>query len=129
MIEILYKEEPILVPNGDKYQLYKSLKIVYTYLGNTKAIRIPEGYITDGASIPRLFWEEIGSPYQPKFMLAAIIHDYLCEIYDGDIKNDYSKTSNTEMSELFFVLLIENEVDETKAELMHTAVYYYKKYF
>lgn len=38
-------------------------------------ITVPSGFFSDGASIPRIFWN-IFSPYGP-YLKAAILHDYL----------------------------------------------------
>ena len=43
---------------------------------------VPAGYISDGSSIPRIFWVSIGSPFLPEFRAASIIHDFL---YSGGI--------------------------------------------
>lgn len=37
---------------------------------------VPKGFITDGASIPRIFWSLIGSPFTGLYRRAALIHDY-----------------------------------------------------
>ena len=52
---------------------------------------VPKGYITDGATIPRIFWS-FCPPNRPDILPAAIIHDYLCdkELYkeaDKEFKN------------------------------------------
>lgn len=39
---------------------------------------VPKGYITDGATIPRLLWF-IYPPNRPDYLPAAIVHDYLCD--------------------------------------------------
>ena len=38
---------------------------------------VPIGFITDGASIPKIFWSFIGSPFTGLYRRAALIHDYL----------------------------------------------------
>lgn len=38
---------------------------------------VPVGFTTDGASIPRIFWSFIGSPFTGLYRRAALIHDYL----------------------------------------------------
>jgi hypothetical protein len=38
----------------------------------------PEGVIVDGASIPRIFWTLIGSPFTGPYRNASIIHDVYC---------------------------------------------------
>ena len=48
---------------------------------------IPKGYCYDGASIPRLFWRVIGSNTDNNFLVAALVHDVLCENHSY-INND-----------------------------------------
>ncbi|MBQ9149879.1 DUF1353 domain-containing protein [bacterium] len=48
---------------------------------------IPKGYCFDGASIPRIFWRIIGPNTDNTFLVAAMVHDYLCEnhsVIDND---------------------------------------------
>ncbi len=40
-------------------------------------VTIPKGYLTDGASVPRLFWNMI--PPWGVYGQAAVVHDLLCE--------------------------------------------------
>ena len=40
---------------------------------------IPKMYCFDGASIPRFFWRIIGSNTDNKFLIPAMVHDYMCE--------------------------------------------------
>lgn len=56
----------------------------YYFLSSIGTIKVPAGFTTDGASIPRLFWS-IFSPYGDCFG-AAVIHDYLY-----NVKNDFSR--------------------------------------
>jgi hypothetical protein len=39
---------------------------------------VPVDTTTDGASIPRILWTIIGSPFTGKYVEAAVIHDYYC---------------------------------------------------
>ncbi len=41
-------------------------------------LTVPAGFITDGASIPKLFRSIVGSPFAGKYVEAAAGHDYLC---------------------------------------------------
>lgn len=45
--------------------------------GTRTAARIPYGFKTDGASIPRFFWRVVGTPFEPDLMLGALLHDRL----------------------------------------------------
>ncbi|ECJ4438861.1 DUF1353 domain-containing protein [Salmonella enterica subsp. diarizonae] len=48
---------------------------------NSDAIEVPAGFITDLATIPRIFWSLM--PPDGKYAKAAIIHDYL---YDNALR-------------------------------------------
>jgi len=39
---------------------------------------VPKGAVTDGASIPRIFWPIVGGPFEGKYRNAAVVHDYYC---------------------------------------------------
>lgn len=40
---------------------------------------VPKDYCWDGATIPRVFWEVIGSKTDNQFLIPSMIHDVLCE--------------------------------------------------
>lgn len=47
----------------------------YRYISSLGEVCVPTGFITDGASIPRVFWSAL-SPFGDYFP-AALIHDFL----------------------------------------------------
>lgn len=84
---------------------------------------IPKGYCYDGASIPRLFWRIIGSNTDNKFLIAALIHDVLCEHHEYI---DYDR----EFSTIVFNALLEaSDVNPVKRYLMKTSVNAFQKLF
>ena len=80
-------------------------------------IVINKGYNWNGANIPRFFWRIIGSQYNPQFLPASMIHDWLCEHKDFIIK-DGVKIS----SDIFKDILELYGVSKIKAWTMATAV-------
>ena len=56
-----------------KYTLLEA--IPYTTLDGDR-INVPIGFVTDLASVPRIFWNLF--PPSGKYNLAAIVHDFLC---------------------------------------------------
>ncbi len=122
MVKIKFCDVPLMVPYpfSDRYCLQRDMECTWIAdNGLEKSIVVPEGFITDGASIPKFLWEEIGSPYQPKFITAAIVHDWFCE-------NDWEVD---EMSEVFYELLLDSDVGSVKAALMYKSVDWYKTLF
>ena len=61
-------------PRG-QYQLCAPLSV---FVGMT-LITIPEGFMTDGGTIPPLCWLLVGHPYSPSSLRAVILHDWLCK--------------------------------------------------
>lgn len=84
-------------PNATKEQIedidekpyinLKDLWVKITYKDVVSYFFIPKGYRWNGANIPALAWYIIGTPDDPKFRLASMIHDWLCEHHD-DARND-----------------------------------------
>lgn len=65
---------------ADRYQVVYPLTVAITDIdGVEHVVRIPQGYTFDGASIPRVMWSIVGSPFEPDYMLAACVHDWYCE--------------------------------------------------
>ncbi len=100
----------LLTPKLDLYELHEEV----TYSLGDKSVTIPAGYQYDGASIPLLFWEPIGTPFHPAFMPAALPHDR------GYDTHEYDKEW---FDELFYRVLIETGVSHIKAKLMFDAVH------
>jgi len=118
------------LPLEGKYELLENLNVVYTTDdGEIKAVLVPKGYKTDGASIPRALWSLIGSPFQPNFITAAIVHDWHCNIRDGVVKLNSDIISVDEMSDLFFDLLVLDDVSYIEAGAMAASVRIYKTLF
>ena len=77
---------------------------------------IPKGYCFDGASVPRFFWRIIGSNTDNKFLIAAMVHDYMCE--------NHSCVGNDRVfsTKIFESLLKVSEVGRFKRYLMKSSV-------
>lgn len=60
-------------------QLWVVKKTFSYYLDNeqNRRVVVPEGYLTDGASVPRPFWSIV--PPWGDYGQAAVMHDWLCE--------------------------------------------------
>jgi len=99
-------------PKDNRYKLTHD--IVYVY--KNKEMIVPKGMLTDGASIPRIFWTLVGSPYQPRHLKAAIIHDYLY------LKHEGKRKARKEADDLFYCILREDGVNKVRSWLMWAAL-------
>jgi len=104
---------PVVKPDKNKLEdAYEVAEDIATEQ-DSALIKVPKFFQCDGASIPPLAWQIIGSPFHPRFMTAAVFHDWLYHTHQVD--RDSS-------DELFYGLLRASGVRKTKAVLMKGAV-------
>lgn len=69
--------------------------------------------IIDGASIPRILWSVVGSPFVGRYRRASVFHDVYCE----------KKTESCfETHRMFLELMLEDGVSKYKAYKLYFAV-------
>lgn len=102
----------------------KSLKVrlIDYKKDKTYEFEIPKGYCFDGASVPRFFWRIIGSNTDNKFLIAALIHDVLCE------NHSYIDNDRTFSTLVFNALLEFSEVPAVKRFMMKNSVNFYQRF-
>lgn len=116
-IMVLYEneEKPFLLLNNVSY-------LSAHHNGqDTYRICIDAGYTWNGANIPRFLWRLIGSQYDPQYLEASMVHDWLCE-NKGFIIKKGARIS----SDIFRDILVLCGVSKCKANIMSTAVYYWQ---
>jgi hypothetical protein len=96
------------LPGTATYELNRSVVI--------DGFFIKAGFKWDGASIPRILWRLIDSPFQPDLMVPSMVHDYL-----------YTHGANLGVSRkeadlIFKKLLISNGFTKFKANILYKGV-------
>jgi hypothetical protein len=76
-------------------------------------ITVPASFQCDGANIPRPLWNLVGSPFQPEFMPAAVLHDWLYHTH---------ATDRALADRAFLSMLRQWEVGVVRAWLVYSAV-------
>lgn len=61
----------------DYWAVTEGFRYYFDDASKTTYVDVPVGYLSDGASVPRLFWWLL--PPQGDYGQAAVLHDYLCE--------------------------------------------------
>lgn len=126
--------ERFIVPYMDENKKKKIKKYPYGNLRNLKVIifdhknkkiykfTIAKGYCSDGASIPGILAKIlIGAKTDNKFLIAAIIHDWMCEHHDSV---GYNRNLS---SKVFRGLLLVGGTPKWKAQVMYLAVDTYQR--
>lgn len=95
--------------------------------GSDRWVQVPIGYLTDGASVPRLFWSIL--PPWGKYGQAAVLHDYLCDygrIIDKGIPININRE---EVDNIFYEAMEVLQVPKLTISLMKKGVNLYRKVF
>ena len=102
----------------------KILKVLLSDFIKNKRYKfeIPKYYCFDGASVPRFFWRVIGRNTDNKFLIAALVHDVLCE--NHHLINNDRKFS----TQVFNALLEASEVHPIKRFFMKNSVDFYQRF-
>jgi len=115
MSALAFGAEPVLMrASRGQYQLCAPLPVQVGMIHLT----IPEGFTTDGASIPPLFWAMVGHPYSPSSIRAALLHDWLCR----DRRHGWSSTT---VHRIFHVALLADGVAAPRAYAMWLATHWF----
>ena len=122
----LFSVEPEIIvnPRSSDKPFVLNNEVCYTsdlFDNNKYIISLEKGYIWDGATIPKFLWRVVGSQYNPEFLPASMIHDWLCEHKDF-IPKKGAKIS----SDIFRDILILYKVPTWKANIMASAVRCYQ---
>ena len=81
---------------------------------NGKKWTASKGLLTDGATIPGIFWLLVGPPLASNHIKAAVLHDQYCEIRTEPFRD---------VHRMFYEALLASGVEALKAKLMYGAVY------
>lgn len=100
-------------PKENRYELIEDYTYSCSIDGQGLEIKIPRGFLYNGASIPWFGWTATYTPFHPDVMLPALIHDWLYGSHETD-----RETADS----ILYQLLIENNVDKGVAEIMFQAV-------
>lgn len=102
----------------------RTLEEDYIFTNGKYKITVKKGFVTDGASIPRIFWSIIGGPFEGPLLFAAVVHDGLYtkmelprEECDGILKEIYIELA-TRLIESDLISNIESGMSKQKANII-----------
>ena len=96
---------------GDILTLKEELVILW----RGKVLVVPEGFESDGASVPRFLWGSVSPQIHPSTLRGAVAHDFLCRTTpDG--------WTRKEADELFYDLIREDGLSWWKAQKAYWGV-------
>lgn len=99
------------------------------YLGQReeeKWITIPAGYLTDGTTVPRIFWSLL--PPWGIYGQAAVVHDFLCERLTVSVHGIEASITRAQADKAFKDAMVALNVPRWKRNVMYIAVRIYAKF-
>ncbi len=103
------------VKSGDGHQMEMVQLLKAFSYKDSKGVQwdVPEGFLSDGASIPEQLWAVVGGPYSGPYRDAAVIHDYFC----------YTKQRKWEdVHDVFLEAALNRGTPEWKAQYMFAGI-------
>ena len=73
--------------SNDKFELVEDYTCPLVLQPKEITIKVPKGYKTNGANIPRIFWS-IFPPNSPEYLSAIVVHDYLCDKEEYELADE-----------------------------------------
>ncbi len=104
--------QPVTTPFGGSPGLYQLREALHVGVGPFLIV-VPAGFVTDGATIPRVAWPLIGHPMVGRYQAAAIAHDHLY---------DTQQVGRLVADALFCEILTQYGVPRWRARIMYAAV-------
>lgn len=98
------------------------------YLGDADTgrwVHVPAGYLTDGASVPRVLWGLI--PPWGSYGQAAVVHDILCEYLSVTVDGAPVPITRARCDEILLEAMVVLGVPRWKRELIYRAVSLYRE--
>lgn len=109
-----FKYKPSLFPRADLREYQTCGELRYWSARLEQLFVVPELFLSDGASIPDFLHSLVGTPFDPRWIYEAILHDFLCR--NGVLPRK-------QCDEVFFDALSENpHVSASTAEMFYTGV-------
>ena len=90
--------------------------LVFHQAHGNRSWTAPAGTVTDGASIPQIFWSVIGGPFEDKYRDAAVSHDYDCCVQQNAWRD---------VHRMFYDAMMTRSVEPWRAKLMYFAVFFF----
>lgn len=108
-----FTDSLIISPSKDykHWILRKKFSYHVGHKNSNDIIEVPVGFITDFASIPRIFWNI--APKWGRYGKSAIIHDYLYCTHER---------SRKEADDIFYEAMLVSKVPKWKAKIMYWCV-------
>jgi hypothetical protein len=111
----------------DYWVVTQAFRFYLDDIADEKWVEVPAGYLSDGASVPRVFWDLI--PPWGAYGQAAVVHDWLCEHLTIEVKGVITAITRADADRALKQGMIALNVPRWKRNVIYIAVRTYAKLF
>lgn len=122
---IQYDEKASQILGADHWRIASGFRFYVNHAESGEWVNVPAGYLTDGASVPRVFWSMI--PPWGKYGQAAVVHDILCEYLSITKDGAPYRITREECDNLLLEAMTALEVPYITRHAIHKAVSLYRR--
>ena len=100
--------------SGRRFRLLSPFAVAIVHDGERHQIVVPAGFVSDFASVPRIFWSWI--PPHGRYLWASVVHDFLYHV------GAPSGITRAEADHVFYQMMLHAGVSKWRARIMYGAV-------
>lgn len=123
-LDVRYDAEASQVLGADHWRVLKPFRFYLGQKGSERWVYVPAGYLTDGASVPQLFWNII--PPWGAYGQAAVVHDLVCEYLSITIDGAPHAVTRAECDAILLEAMTVLGVSALKRQAIYQAVSLYR---
>ncbi|KID56194.1 hypothetical protein JF50_18135 [Pseudoalteromonas luteoviolacea] len=112
--------KPARISHSNKLNNAYELVEDFAYEHDCKVHWVPKFFQYDGASIPKVAYYLVGTPFNPRYMQAALVHDWLYHTHELD---------RAVADHLFYIMLRQSGVRHSTATIMKYAVELFGRWY
>lgn len=124
-LQVQYDEDASEALGADHWRVCQPFRF---YLGGKDTDRwvyVPAGYLTDGASVPRVCWSLI--PPWGSYGQAAVVHDIVCEYLSITVDGQPVKVTREQCDEILLEAMVVLGVPAFQRQAIYQAVSAYRR--
>lgn len=126
-LDVQYDEAASKALGYDAWRVTKAFRFNVGSEGADTFVNVPAGYLTDGASVPRIFWDIL--PPWGVYGQAAVVHDILCETLSVTKGGLATPITRAKCDSIFKEAMIAAGTPVWKRNVMYIAVRVFSKLF
>ncbi|MFJ7315472.1 DUF1353 domain-containing protein [Pseudomonas sp. NPDC098747] len=123
-LNLEYDYEASKILDADYWRVTQEFRYYIKGQDDRTWVDVPAGYLTDGASVPRIFWSLI--PPWGAYGQAAVVHDILCESLSFTVNGKAHSIARKTCDDILLETMNVLGVPFLKCQIIHKAVSLYR---